>query len=275
MSGAEARGPLVSVIMGAFNCEGLLGASLDSMLAQDYRNIELVICDDGSSDSTFEVARDRAARDPRVAVLRNERNLGLPRTLNRCAAAAMGSYLARMDGDDLSRPDRLGKQVRFLEAHPEYDLCGSSIVLFDSRGAWGKIDYPERPDARSFLLRSPFAHPSVMFRASCLQAAGGYSEDPAVGRSEDYELFMRLYAEGRRGYNFQEYLLEYREDQVSVKRRKAKYAIAEARVRLRGFRRLGLLPGGFPYVIKPLVVGLVPKRAYSLARKLAFGAAPR
>jgi len=275
MSEPNSRGPLVSVLMGAYNCEGTLGASVDSMLVQDYENIELVICDDGSVDSTLEVVRDRAAKDPRVVVLRNERNLGLAKTLNRCIAAASGAYLARMDGDDFSRPDRIGKQVRFLEAHPEYDLCGSSIALFDSRGVWGKIDYPERPDARSFLLRSPFAHPSVMFRAGVLRAAGGYREDPAVGRSEDYELFMRLHAEGHRGCNIQEYLLEYREDPDSVKRRKIKYALAEARVRLRGFKRLGLLPGGIPYVVKPLVIGLVPKRAYSLARKLVFGAASR
>src|SRR5512145_1057218 len=132
-----------------------------------------------------------------------------------------------MDGDDVSRPDRIGKQVAFLDSHPEYDLCGSSIALFDSSGIWGKIEYPERPEARSFLLRSPFAHPTVVFRADRLRRAGGYDTSRSVGRSEDYQLFMRLYAEGSKGYNIQEALLEYREEQKSFRKRKLRYAFTE------------------------------------------------
>ena len=124
-------------------------------------------------------------------------------------------------------------------------------------------------------MLSPFAHPSVMFRAACLRAAGGYDSDPAIGRSEDYDLFMRLYASGSRGYNIQEYLLEYREELGSMRRRKYRFAVTEARVRLRGFRRLGLLPFGLPYVAKPLVIGLIPKSVYTLARKTVFGKAER
>lgn len=263
--------PLVSVLMGAYNCASTLEASAESILGQEYGELELLICDDGSTDATASVIAALAARDPRVLALRNERNLGLARTLNRCADAARGPYLARMDGDDISRPDRIGKQVAFLESHPEYDFCGSSITLFDAAGAWGKIDYPEIPDARSFLLRSPFAHPSVMFRASCLRAAGGYAAGRAIGRSEDYELFMRLHASGSRGYNVQEYLLEYREALGSYKKRKFRYALTEAKVRMRGFRLLGLLPRGLPYVIKPVLIGIIPKSLYTRARKAAFG----
>jgi glycosyltransferase EpsE len=263
--------PLVSVLMGVYNCEGTVARSLRSMLEQDYAELEAIVCDDGSTDGTAEAARAAAAGDPRLRLLRNERNRGLAATLDRCLEEASGSYLARMDGDDLSRPDRIGKQVAFLEGHPEYSFCGSSIALFDGRGVWGRIDYPERPDARSFLLRSPFAHPSVMFRESCLREAGGYREDPSIGRSEDYELFMRLYAEGRRGYNLQEYLLEYREDPDSMRRRKFRFALTEARVRFRGFRRLGLLPAGMPFVLKPLLIGLAPKRLYARFRKAMLG----
>jgi glycosyltransferase EpsE len=262
--------PRVSVIMGVYNCADTLGASVESILAQDFADLEFVICDDGSSDGGAEVLQSYAARDPRIVLIRNERNLGLARTLNRCAEAAKGEYLARMDGDDVSRPDRIGKQVAFLEKHPEFDFCGSSIALFDSTGVWGKNDYSELPDARSFLFRSPFAHPTVVFRASCLKTAGGYSCDPAVGRSEDYDLFMRLYASGRRGCNLQEYLFEYREDLGAFKKRKFRYALAEARVRIRGYRRLGLLPLGYLYAMKPILIGLVPKSVYTRARKAIF-----
>lgn len=262
--------PLVSVLMGVYNCASTLGASIESILAQDYGNLEVIICDDGSSDSTAELLSGWAAKDARIVHLRNETNLGLSSTLNRCMEAARGEYLARMDGDDLSKPDRIGKQVRFLESHPEYALCGSSIELFDSAGVWGRLDYPEVVTAASFLLRSPFAHPTVMFRAAALRAAGGYDSSPEIGRSEDYDLFMRLHAAGARGYNLQEYLLSYREELGSFRRRKYRYALTEARVRWRGFRRLGLLPRGLPFVVKPLLVGLIPRGAYNRIRKAVF-----
>jgi glycosyltransferase EpsE len=261
----------VSVLMGAYNCAGTLGASIESILAQDYADFEFLICDDGSTDATADIIRSYADKDGRVAFLRNEGNKGLAPTLNRCMAAAKGEYLARMDADDISRPDRIGRQVAFLDAHGEFDLCGSSVALFDATGVWGKIDYPEYPNARSFLLRSPFAHPSVVFRASALRAVGGYDADPAIGRSEDYDLFMRLQASGSRGYNIQDYLLEYREELGSFKKRKFKYALIEAKVRYRGFRRLRLFPGCIPYIAKPILIGLIPKLAYTKARKAVFG----
>jgi glycosyltransferase EpsE len=271
MSAPKEGTPFVSVLMGVYNCADTLGASVESILDQDYRNLELVVCDDGSQDRSAELLRAYAEKDRRIVFLQSDRNRGLAHSLNRCMEAAGGEYLARMDGDDISRPERIGRQVAFLEAHPEMDICGSSVLLFDSTGTWGKHDYPERPSPKSFLFKSPFVHPSVMFRASCLRAAGGYDEDPALGRSEDYDLFMRLYASGSRGYNIQDYLLEYREELGTYRRRKFRYALTEARVRARGFYRLGLLPLGLPYIVKPIVIGLFPKRAYTRARKALFG----
>jgi len=262
--------PRVSVIMGAYNCASTVAASIESILGQGYRDFEFVICDDGSSDATPEILHSYAERDDRVVVIRNEVNHGLSRSLNRCIETARGEYLARMDGDDVSREDRLGRQVRFLDDHPEYAFCGCSVALFDSGGVWGKIDYPEIPEARSFLLRSPFAHPTVMFRASCFEKAGCYDCGSSIGRSEDYDLFMRLYAKGLRGYNIPDYLFEYREELLSYRRRRLRYAFTEAWVRYQGFRRLGLLPYGLPFVAKPILVGLLPKSAYTKMRKALF-----
>jgi len=262
--------PLVSVLMGVYNCAGTVGASVESMLAQDYRNLELIVCDDGSADDTAAVVRGYADRDPRIVLLRNERNMGLSRTLNRCLEAARGEYLARMDGDDFSLPERIGAQVRFLEANQEYAFCGCSMELFDSSGVWGKLDYPERPSPRDFLLRSPYAHPTVVFRTGSLRAASGYDTDAAIGRSEDYDLFMRLHAAGSVGYNLPERLFRYREDLGSFRKRKFRYALTEARVRYRGFRRLGLLPAGLPFVIKPVLIGLIPRALYTRVRKAVF-----
>ncbi|MBN1242899.1 MAG: glycosyltransferase family 2 protein [Spirochaetales bacterium] len=263
--------PRVSVIMGAYNCEATVGAAVESMLAQDFPDLELIVCDDGSTDGTFAELERLARMDSRVVVLRNERNSGLSATLNHCVSVARGEYLARMDGDDVSRPDRIGKQVAFLDAHPEFSFCGCSISLFDGSGVWGGIDYPERPEARDFLLRSPYAHPTVVFRSAALAAVGGYDADPAIGRSEDYDLFMRLHAAGLPGANLPEKLLEYREEIESYRKRKFRYALTEARVRWRGFKRLGLMPVGLLYVIKPIVVGLFPKHLYKNIRKAIFG----
>lgn len=262
--------PLVSVLMGVYNAAKTVKASIDSILGQDYRNIEFIICDDGSSDSTVEIVESYAAMDARIVFLKNERNRGLAYTLNRCGEAAKGTYFARMDGDDISRSGRIGRQVEFLERHPEYAFCGTSVVLFDSSGPWGSLDYPERPDAHDFLLRSPFAHPTVVFRATCFKTGGGYDSSPDIGRSEDYDLFMRLYQAGLQGYNLQEHLFEYREELGSFRKRKFRYALTEARVRFRGFRRLGLLPKGFFFVLKPLFIGLIPKRLYARIRKALF-----
>jgi glycosyltransferase EpsE len=265
------RHPVASVVMGVYNCALTLADSIRSILDQEFGDFEFIICDDGSTDATPDVLRAFAAKDPRIVLLRNERNMGLSCTLNRCIEASRGGYIARMDGDDIARSDRLRRQVAFLESRPDIDICGSSIALFDGSGVWGRIDYPEYPGASDFLLRSPFAHPTVVFRASAVKAAGGYACDPAVGRSEDYELFMRMYSRGVRGHNIQEYLLNYREELGSYRRRKFRYALTEARVRFRGFRRLGLLPRGLLYVVKPILVGLMPKRIYTAARTTAFG----
>ena len=165
--------PEISILMGVYNCEATLGASIQSMLDQDFTNSEFIICDDGSVDGTLDVVRRYALQDSRIVVLANEENRGLSYSLNHCLQHARGRYIARMDGDDLSLPGRLSAQFAYLEAHPEVALCGSSIEFFDDAGTWGSLLYPEYPEARSFLLRSPFAHPPIMVRAEVMRHQEG------------------------------------------------------------------------------------------------------
>ena len=109
--------------MGIFNCSDTLSEALDSILAQTYQNWELILCDDGSTDDTYRVASEYCGRYPgKIVLLQNEKNMGLNHTLNRCLAAATGVYIARMDGDDISLPERLYLEVAFLDAHPEYAI---------------------------------------------------------------------------------------------------------------------------------------------------------
>ena len=254
----------LSVIMGAYNCGSTLTDSVKSILNQTYEDFLCYICDDGSIDNTWEVIQNLAKEDKRIIPLQNEKNSGLSHSLNKCIEVCDSKYIARMDGDDIAEPNRFEVQVGFMESHPEIDFSGAAIRYFDNNGFWGNHIYPKNPKAEDFLFTSPFNHPTVIYRADCLKKIKDidgyiYSESPKIGRSEDYDLFMRMHAAGLKSYNIQEPLLQYREDLDSFAKRKFKYAVTEARVRWRNFRKLKLLPKGFLYVIKPLIVSLVPK----------------
>ena len=119
--------PELSIIMGAYNCEKTLAESLESILNQTYSDFLCYVCDDGSSDGTASVIKAYAEKDNRIVFMQSDRNCGLAVTLNRLIALCRTPYIARMDGDDIAEPNRLEKQIQFLESHPEYDLCGSGI----------------------------------------------------------------------------------------------------------------------------------------------------
>lgn len=266
--------PLVSVIMPVFNMAGdpALPAAVSSVLRQDYQNWELILCDDGSTDGTQQVLRQLASMDGmdgRARIIRNAENRGAGAARNACIRAARGTYLAIMDADDLSHPKRLKKQAAFLEGHPEYALVGSNAWMRDRHGVWGRRRVEQEPCRESFLSTLPFIHPSVMLRMEAVKNLHGYSTARLARRAEDYELLMRLYAAGYRGFNLQQELVSYLEEQDSYRKRKYRYRIAECVVRLQGFHRLGL-NAGLRYVLKPLAVGLVPGWIQRMYRKKKF-----
>ena len=258
----------ISVVMGVYNPHPRrLAEAVDSLLQQSFRDWELLLFDDGSTYFSAAVRRT-AEKDPRIRCFRGEQNRGLAYALNRCLALAKGDYIARMDDDDIARADRLGKQYAFLEAHPSYQWVGSNAALFDDGGVWGMLQVPERPRREDFLSNSPYIHPSVLFRKTALVQIGGYSLAPRHRQLEDYELFMRLHRNGLRGYNLQEPLLQYREDAAAYAKRGYRRRIREARLRLEGFRKLGLLrPSTLPYAVKPLAVGALPVPLYQWIRR--------
>lgn len=264
----------VSVIMGVYNpvSEAGLWQAVDSIRRQTFKEWELILCDDGSDASHSAMIGRLAGMDERIVFLRNEENMGLGYSLNRCLHRAMGKYIARMDDDDISKEERLEKEYTFLERHPQYEWVGSNAELFDAGGTWGTDYVPRFPRAEDFLRYSPYIHPSVMFRRRFLVECGGYQTTELTRRCEDYELFMRLHGQGARGYNIQESLLAYREDETSYRKRTAKTRGREAAVRLDGFRKLGILrPDTFHYVLRPLVAGVVPSAILRYARGIKRG----
>ena len=250
--------PVVSVLMGVHNGERTLTRAVDSILDQTFCDFEFIICDDGSSDTTGIQLSQYEVADCRIRVLRNKENQGLAFTLNQCLKIASGQYIARMDADDFSYPERLARQIVYLEAHPEIAFVGCCAHLQKEDVIIGQRVLPERPEVCDFYMAQPYLHPTLVFRREAFDAVGGYSEDQRCVLCEDYDLLLRLYAKGFKGANLQESLLIYTVPALAKGNRKMKHRWNETVTRWRCFKTLGVLPGALPYVIKPLVVGLMP-----------------
>lgn len=257
----------ISVVMGIYNCEKTLKESIDSLLNQSYESFEIILCEDGSKDNTLRIAKDYVEKYPeKIRLLQNETNKGLAYSLNRGINISNGEYIARMDADDISHKDRLEKQMNYLESHPECALVGSQVFLFNGKGIWGVRKSKIDPQKKDFLFGPQFIHPTIIIKKEILNQIGNYTVSKATLRAEDYELFMRLYAAGFTGHNLEDILLYCREDDATFKRRAYKFRLDEAKVRYDGFKSMKLLPLGFFYVLKPLIVGLIPQKVLTLLR---------
>lgn len=260
--------PLVSVIMGVYNCNDrqMLGRSVRSVLEQTLADLEFIICDDGSDDDTYSLLCDLAAEDDRIRLIRNDRNMSLAVALNKCIDNSTGKYIARQDADDYSLPERLESQAAFLDDNKDAGFVGSACLLYDSRGVHGQRHMPEMPDKKDFLFNSPFVHGSVMFRREVLSQAGGYVPKGKMRKFEDYDLFMRLYEKGIRGANLDSCLYAFHHDD-DVRSVSFRLRMDEAAVRYEGFRRLGLLPKGAVYLLKPVILAFIPHRLINRIKK--------
>lgn len=253
--------PEISVIMGVYNQlnkEALLNA-VNSILNQTIKDIEFIIYDDGSCSEAAQILKEAASLDSRIILIGQEENHGLAFSLNACIDRARGRYIARMDADDISYPDRLRRQKEFLEKNPEYSWVGCCIDLFDDNGVWGRREMPFAPTEEDYLRFSPYAHPTVMYRADIFDTNQGYMESKDMLRCEDYEIFMRFRAAGLRGANLEEHLFCYREDSDSFKKRNIRQRFNEAKCRYRNYKTLGILfPKGWLYVLRPIVACMIP-----------------
>ncbi|WP_170830767.1 glycosyltransferase [Pseudobutyrivibrio sp. ACV-2] len=236
--------------------------AIESILAQSFRDFELIIFDDGSVNNVKGIIDEYAKRDTRIVFIREEVHHGLAYGLNHMVKIANGKYLARMDADDISSPSRFEKEYTFLENHLEYGFVGGNLLLMDDTDkVYGKRKYPKKPVNKDFLKYQPYAHPTIMFRKCVLSMDNPYGSNNKSRRGEDYQLFMNLTAAGIKGFNLQEDLLYYRETKDSYNRRKLSDQLAEVVIRWNGFKKLGLNPWlEIYYVIKPLIVWMVPNR---------------
>lgn len=258
----------ISVIMGIYHCASTLPEAIDCILAQTFTDWELILCDDGSGDKTAEIAEEYAAKYPQqIRLIRNEKNLGLNQTLNRCLEAAQGRYIARMDGDDRCSPHRFEEEIAVLEAEPEISIVSTDMEFFDESGVWGRIAHPEYPQNSDFVHGSPFCHAPCMVRREAFEAVKGYSVGKRLLRVEDYHLWIKMYREGFRGKNIHRTLYQMRDDRNAYSRRKFRYRMNEAYVRGLAVKELGLPVVNYVYVLRPIWVGLLPSFLYDLLHK--------
>ena len=259
---AQTERPLVSVAMGVC-CRrpdtALLERAVDSILCQTMPDFEFLICEYGSAPAAVEYLQRAAARDKRIRLLSGRSPGTLSQNLNDCLSAARGTYIARMDDDDWSAPDRFAKQLAFLREHGEIAFVGCDARLVRSGETVGERRFPALPRVEDFYMVQPYLHPTLMFRRDALLAVGGYSEADSVLLCEDYDLLLRLYAQGAQGANLQEQLLDYTVPETARGSRRMPHRWNEAVTRYRRFRELGRLPKALPFVVKPLAVGLLPE----------------
>jgi glycosyltransferase involved in cell wall biosynthesis len=216
--------PLISVVMPARNAAATLAATLDSLVAQTFKDFELVLVNDASSDDTPHIAESYCSRLS-IRLVHHAENQGVAKSINEGLAQSDSIFVARLDADDLARADRLEKQLAFMTAHEAVDVCGSHMEVFSeeegSQMASFVLAHPTSHAAitTAFVQRCAMAHPSVLARRRLFDEIGAY--DPRFDFAEDYELWCRAALLGRQFANIAEPLTRYRRHGGQVSRQKA------------------------------------------------------
>lgn len=215
--------PVVSVVMPVYNTAEYLAGAIESILKQTFTSIELIIVDDGSEDGSLQIAEQFEAADKRIRLIVQEGNKGNYPSRNHGMALARGEYIAVMDSDDVALPNRLERQVQFLQEHPGFTMVGSRVLLIDPEGApVGSKEglFTEHEDIDAALMERKWAvvHPTVLMRRSAVNAVGGYREK--FRTCADHDIYIRL-AELGRVANLPEVLLCYRQHYSSLTRLKS------------------------------------------------------
>lgn len=215
MQVVKKRTPKISVLLPVYNGEKYLVEAVNSILAQSATDFELMIIDDCSSDSTPDLLK--AIKDPRLSVFRNERNIGLTRTLNRGFDLARGEYIARMDADDICFRERFDLQLKCMQAEEKICVCSGSFKKFGSVNSDVVKELDDNTLKGEILFRNPFTHPFVMFRGGFIRQNKIYY-DETYSSAQDYDLWLRLAHEfdGCRFANVPYFLGLYRDHDESV-----------------------------------------------------------
>lgn len=222
--------PRASVLLPCFNAEKTLEEALRSISSQSLPNFETIIIDDGSTDACRDIFNRWADRDTRIKVFAQSHQ-GIVAALNHGLSHCNAPYIARMDSDDRCHPERLARQVEYLDAHLEAGLVSCQVAGFPREQVrpgfqiyidWQNSLIDDSAIRREIFVESPFAHPSVMYRRSLVQAVGGYQDH---GWAEDYDLWLRMYLADAGFARIPEVLLDWREHSDRLTRTDARYSV--------------------------------------------------
>jgi glycosyltransferase involved in cell wall biosynthesis len=262
MENPEVNQPKITVLMPVYNEKAdYLSRAIESILVQTQKEFEFLIIDDGSTDrKCLETLDHYARKDPRIRLVHNQKNLRLTKTLNIGLSLAQGEFVARLDSDDFSRPERLEEQLKFMNANPDCVLCGSWVNLVDEKD---KIVGEKKPPTsyetikKGIIGHNFFTHSTWFFRKEVVQEYGGYSEKAV--KTEDYDLLLKLIPR-HRVENIPQFLGSYRLNQNSISfkgnKEQEKYSLI---VRFKALKNYGypkiyfvkLIPGILMYLLLP------------------------
>jgi len=187
--------PKVSIIMSVYNDERFLAASIESMLNQTYTDFEFIIVNDASTDASEKILQTYAEKDNRIQLIKNAKNIGLTQSLNKALYQTKSAYIARQDADDISLPERLERQVKYLDNHAKVGVVGTRYKEINEKGeviSSQRVTFIKQPQdiAKHIYQLNPLFHSSVMIRETCLKECGGYNNTWYY--AQDYELWLRL-----------------------------------------------------------------------------------
>lgn len=252
---------LVSVIIACYNAEKYIDECIKSLLAQSYQNFEIIICDDASTDNSYQLLKKWQTKDARIKLMQNIKNKHAAASRNSCLEIANGKYILIQDIDDISTPNRIKVLLDNIVAN-NVDFVSSSMATIDDNGNVNYdhlLKHKKFPSKYDFLWGISFNHPAAMFYKEILKKVNGYRVAEETIVSEDYDLFMRLYANDAKGMNIDETLYLYRTNAANNKIFNYSYRLKECIIRYKGFKQLNILLIGFPMVFKPLIIFVIKK----------------
>ncbi len=253
--------PLVSVIISAYNCEKYIEESINSILNQTYKNIEILLVDDNSTDNTVKKIKKVIQGKKNVKFIQNTKNLGLTKNLNKLIEISNGEYIARMDADDVSDLTRIEKQVQYLINNPKITIIGSFGKYINERNELE--EYKKMPISNDEIVKimpkvNPIIHPSVMYRKNEIVRIGMYDE--RFKKVQDYDLWFRAMSNNLKFYNIPEALILLRRDRNYNKRKSKKYRVIDLKVRINGYKINKLNFKKYIYLIIPIALIILPSK---------------
>jgi len=258
----------VSVLLAVYNAEHTLGKTLKSLANQSFTEFEILAVDDASVDNSHEVlgSWQRRFGPKKMRILKNKKNLGLTKSLNYGLQNISSPYTARIDADDWWESEKLAKQVKFLETHPDYGIVGSGYTNVSHRQSF-VINPPETNEEirASIIRRNPFAHSCVMFRTILVKNLGGY--DISVRYGQDYDLWLRCLPKTK-FYNLPENLcFRLITGGISIEKQRDQMKQA-TQTQLKYIRAYQLGWSSYLGVIEPWLISHTPRWLLDLKRQL-------